>query len=116
MCTQGQDLAKPCDTVSLCGGSGPCPVVAEPVRRLPLPMACTLRWGTVHVRNGCICLPDPGGQPYDLMLYMNESQKRWMREREKLFRLQFQRTPGAEDHVFCGQKAGEYRYRELMKP
>lgn len=84
--------------------------------RLPLPVACTLRWGTVHVRNGCICLPDPGGQPYDLMLYMNESQKMWMREQEKRFRLQFHRTPGTEDYVFCGRKAGECRYRELLKP
>ena len=84
--------------------------------RLPLPVACTLRWGTVHVRNGCICLPDPGGQPYDLMLYMNESQKMWMWEQEKRFRLQFHRTPGTEDYVFCGRKAGECRYQELLKP
>lgn len=84
--------------------------------RLPLPVACTLRWGAVNVKKGCICLPDPGGQPYDLLLYLNGGQKMWMREQEARFRQRFHRAPGPEDYVFCGLEAGECRYRELLKP
>lgn len=84
--------------------------------KLPFPTACTLRWGAVNVRKGCIRLSDPGGRPYDLLLYLNESQRVWMREQRKRFRRQFHRLPVPEDYVFFGQRAGECCYRDLLKP
>lgn len=85
--TPGEGAAQTLLLLSLCA-------------RLPFPTACTLRWGAVNVQKGCICLPDPGGQPYDLLLYLNGSQKIWMREQEKRFHQRFHRAPGAKDYVF----------------